>query len=535
MVEGREFSVTDQASDEAVTTEDAVDAMVAAIEPRLDAPITVRRDVVLVTGPWLAGVSAVVAALTKRLPKRTFIESTDLAAGEAPTAVVFVVSAAAALTESDCVLLDAATADTDAVIGVVSKIDVHRAWRDVLAADRDVLAAHAPRYRDVPWVGVAALPDSGKPRIDDLVAAVREQLADADLSRRNRLRAWESRLQTVADRYDRDADGAGRRARVEALREQRSTILRQRRLSKSERTIALRSQTQQARVELSYFARNRCASVRSELQEDVGRLSRRQLPEFEADARGRIDEVVVEVDEGATTHLADVAQTLGLTVDPPASTALPNIEIPAPQLKSRHLENRLMMLVGAGFGLGVALTLSRLLAGLTPGLTVAGAVACTAIGLALTVWVVGTRGLLRDRALLDRWAGEATAQLRSALEQLVATRVLGAESSLTAALSEQDEVESARVTEQVGVIDTELREHAVVGARAAALRGREMPTLQAALEAVRAELGEPAEPADADTLTENASTRTEHATTAAEGGTDEIDETPPANTADNLF
>ena len=34
------------------------------------------------------------------------------------------------------------------------------------------LAAHAPRYRDVPWVGVAAAPDSGEPRVDDLVAAV---------------------------------------------------------------------------------------------------------------------------------------------------------------------------------------------------------------------------------------------------------------------------------------------------------------------------------------------------------------------------
>ena len=530
----------DQAGNGAIAAEgavDAVDAMVAAIGPRLGAPMTVRRDVVLVTGPWLAGVSGVVAALTKQLPEHTFIESTDLAAGEAPTAVVFVVSAAAALTESDCVLLDAATADTDAVIGVVSKIDVHRTWRDVLAADRDVLAAHAPRYRDVPWVGVAALPDSGKPRVGDLVAAVREQLADADLSRRNRLRAWESRLQTAADLYDRDADGAGRRARVEALREQRSAILRERRLSKSERTIALRSQTQQARVQLSYFARNRCASVRAELQEDAGSLTRRQLPEFEADARRRIDEVVVEVDEGTTTHLADVAQSLGLTVDPPASTAPAKIEIPAPQLKSRRLETRLMMLVGAGFGLGVALTLSRLLADLAPGLTVAGAVACAAIGLALTVWVVGTRGLLRDRALLDRWAGEATAQLRSALEQLVATRVLGAESSLTAALGEQDEVESARVTEQVGVIDTELREHAVVGAQAAALRGREMPTLQAALEAVRAELGEPVEPQseDAGAPTEDASTRIEDAITATEGGADQIDETPSANTADNVF
>jgi hypothetical protein len=518
MVAGRGFSVTDQASD------DAVDAMVTAIGPRLGAPSTQRRDVVLVTGPWLAGVSGVVAALSERLPEHTFIESAGLAAGEAPTAVVFVVSAAAALTESDCVLLNAATADTEAVIGVVSKIDVHRGWRDVLAADRGVLSAHAPRYRDVCWVGVAAQPERGEPRVDDLVVAVRERLADTDLVRRNRLRAWEFRLQTVADRYDRDADGAGRRARVEALREQRSAILRQRRLSKSERTIALRSQTQQARVQLSYYARNRCASVRSELQEDLGSITRRQLPEFEAYARGRIDEVVAEVNNGTSEHLDDMAQGLGLAVEPPASTPVPKIEIPAPQLKSRRLETRLMMLVGAGFGLGVALTLSRLLADLAPGLTVAGAVACAAIGLALTVWVVGTRGLLRDRALLDRWSGEATAQLRSALEQLVATRVLGAESSLTAALGEQDEVESARVTEQVGVIDTELREHAVVGARAAALRGREMPTLQAALAAVRAELGEP----ETEAVIKDKGTPTE-------AGTDEIDETPSANTADNVF
>jgi hypothetical protein len=482
--------VTDAAGDDPVA---GVDALVAAIGPRLDAPIIQRQDAVLVTGPWLAGVTGVVTALRERLPEHAFVESADLAAGEAPTAVVFVVSAAAALTESDCALLDAATADTDVVIGVVSKIDIHRNWRDVLTTDRDALAAHAPRYRDVPWVGAAAAPDRGEPRVDDLVAAIETQLANPDIARRNRLRAWESRLQTVADRYDRDADGVGRQARVEALREQRKNVLRQRRLSKSERTIALRSQTQQARVQLSYFARNRCASLRSELQEDTAGLTRRKVPEFEAYARGRIDEVVAEVDKGSAAHTADVAQVLGLAVEPPAPAALPKVDIPAPPLKSRRLETRLMMLVGAGFGLGLALTLSRLVADLAPGLAAAGAVACMAIGLAITVWVVGTRGLLRDRAVLDRWAGEATASLRSAVEQLVATRVLAAESSLSAALGEQDEIDSARVAEQVRVIDAELREHAVVGAQAAALRAREMPTVQAALEAVRAELGEPAE------------------------------------------
>ena len=524
--------MTKKPGDDAVAE---VDAMVAAIGPSLGAPSINRLDAVLVTGPWLSGVTGVVATLTERLPDHKFVESTDLESGEAPTVVVFVVSAAATLTESDCALLDASMAETDALIGVVSKIDVHHNWEEVLAANREMLASHASRYRDVPWVGAAAAPESGEPRIDDLAAAVSDRLADPDLPRRNRLRAWKSRLQTIADRYDRDADGAGRRARVDVLRDERSAILRQRRLSKSERTIALRSQTQQARVQLSYFARNRCASVRSELQEDAARLTRAKLPEFESYAGVRLNEVITEVDNGTTTHLADLAQGLGLTIDERASAPLPTIDLPPPQLKSRKQETRLMMLLGAGFGLGVALTLSRLLADLTPGLTVAGAVACAAIGLVLTVWVVNTRGLLRDRGLLDRWAGEATALLQSAVEQLVATRVLAAESSLTAALGEQDEVDSTRVAEQVGVIDTELREHAVLGARAAALRGREMPTLRAALEAVRAELGEAVEPdANADTPSDDAGAPSE-TSVPSDQDDEEIDESSPTNTADNVF
>ncbi|WP_144208908.1 hypothetical protein [Mycobacterium tilburgii] len=59
-------------------------------------------------------------------PARPFVESAELQPGEAPRAVVFVVSAAAQLTDSDCTLLDAAE-HTDVVIPVVSKIDVYRA------------------------------------------------------------------------------------------------------------------------------------------------------------------------------------------------------------------------------------------------------------------------------------------------------------------------------------------------------------------------------------------------------------------------
>ena len=225
----------------------------------------------------------------------------------------------------------------------------------------------------MPWVGAAAAPDLGEPSVDDLVETVAAQLADSDIARRNRLRAWESRLQTVAQRFDRDAEGAGRRARVDALREERSTALRQRRQSKTERTITLRGQIQQARVQLSYFARNRCSSVRTELQEDAAGLSRRKMSGFEAHTRGRVDEVVAEVSEGTTTHLADVAQVMGVPVALPAfGRSCRRSTIPPPPLKSRRQETWLMMLLGAGFGLGVALTLSRLVGGLasrlSPGL-----------------------------------------------------------------------------------------------------------------------------------------------------------------------
>ena len=406
---------------------------------------------------------------------------------------MFVVSAVAPLAESDCALIDLAAQHTDLVIGAVSKIDVHRNWRDVLAENRSRLAAHAPRYQDVPWVGVAAAPDLGEPNIDELVELLRSRLADADVKRRNRLRAWESRLQTVISRHDKDGAGADRQARVTALRERRDAVLRERRMSKSERTIALRSQIQQARVQLAYFARNRCTSVRSELQEDASTMTRRRLPEFETYVGTRVGEVVDEVEAGITKHLSDVATELELTAPEPPPPPPPPA-VPAPPLKSRRLETRLMMVLGAGFGLGVALGVSRLFAGLAPGLTIAGLAAGGVIGLLLTVWVVGMRGLLSDRAVLDRWINEVTPPLQSTVEERVATRVLAAEAALTADVARRDEADAEAAAGQVAEIDAELREHAVATARAAALRDRRLPPLQKALDTVRAELagGQPA-------------------------------------------
>jgi hypothetical protein len=465
----------------------AADAVVAAIDTGLSSPGVETRDEILVTGPWLAGTSSLIAALRERMPEFTFVEADESAPAHAPAAVVFAVSAIAPLTESDCALLDLAANYTDLIIGVVTKIDAHRNWREVLAADRARLASRARRYEHVQWVGAAAAPDLGDARIDELVGVLRQRLSDPDVQRRNRLRAWEVRLNAVVERYQADAAGADRQARVAALRKKRENIQRGRRLSKSERTIALRSQVQQARVQLTYFARNRCTSVRAELQEDAASTSRRKLGEFEAYVQRRVDDVVDEVDKGITTHLGDVAAELRLN-PPDALPTAPRPEIPSPALKSRKLETQLTMVLGAGFGFGVALAITRLFAGLAPGLTIAGVGAGGLVGLLLTVWVVGIRGLLQDRAVLDRWITDVTAALRSTLEEQVATRVLAAETAFTSDLAARDEVESATAADRVAEIDAELREHAAATARAAAVRDRRLPPLQQALDAVHAEL-----------------------------------------------
>jgi Flp pilus assembly protein TadB len=472
-----------------MTDEDqaAVDALVTALHPNVGGSVAQTRDVVLVTGPWLAGSTSVADALRQRLPDRTFVDAADLLDADAPAAVVYVTSAVAPLTESDCALLDSAAANTDLVIGAVSKIDVHRGWRDVLAANQATVAVHDARYADMAWVGVAAAPERGEPRIEDLARNLEEGLAHPALPRRNRLRAWQTRLGHVMHRHEDAAAGVGREARVAALRRERSSVLRQRRLARSERTIALRSRIQQAKVQLTYFARNRCASVRSELAEDAAAMTRRRLPEFEEYVVNRVDEVIGEVHAGIGTQLSDLATESGLT--PPEGEPPPAPPpVGPPPMTAGGLEARLMMLLGVVFGAGVALTLSRLFADLAPAYTAAGLVAGAAVGLVVAVWVVGMRRLLRDRAVLDRWVADVTGELRAVVEQHVATQVLHAETALTAEQAHRDEADAADAADRVAGIDSELREYAVAAARATAARDRELPALQRALDAVHAEL-----------------------------------------------
>ena len=51
---------------------------------RLGSPGVESRDVVLVTGPWLAGTTSLIDVLRERLPEHTFVEADELGPAAPP-------------------------------------------------------------------------------------------------------------------------------------------------------------------------------------------------------------------------------------------------------------------------------------------------------------------------------------------------------------------------------------------------------------------------------------------------------------------
>ncbi|MHA0285006.1 hypothetical protein ACXYX3_01010 [Mycobacterium sp. C3-094] len=335
--------------------------------------VEARAPVVLVAGAARAGVSSVVERLRERMPDHRFVEVHQLPSGHAPVAVVWVVSATAPMTPAESGLAATVAAACDAVIAVVNKIDDHRAWRQVLAAN----AARLPAFT---WVTAAAAPRLGPPCVGDLTAALAAQLADPTLVRRSAARARET---------------------------ERAAHTRR------------RYQLQQLRIELTSTVRQRCIAARAELVAEVSTMRRRGQVEDRVHAR--CAQVRADVETQFMRGVGETTLTPGVPGCPP-------MLLPA---AGRRLETQLMAVLGVGFGVGVALVVARLTATFAVGpgwASAAGGVA----GIALSAWVVRARRLLHDRAHWERWAGDVVAALRIELEDAVAGRLLALDAAQSA-------------------------------------------------------------------------------------------------------
>ena len=401
--------------------------MTPAREPDAPGPV-------LVVGPALAGVTAVAGALGIRLTGHRVTE--DLDRGQRPSAVVFVVSAAAPMTGSAAALLEVAAAGTDLVVGALTKIDIHQDWPDVLAANRAALAGS--RFGGAPWIGVAAAPEIGPPRIDGLVDALRTGLAQSDLTARNRLRRRESELVGLI------ADA------------ERATLVRRR--SAAERAAARRGVLVRVRLELLGQSRAMCAGLRTELRARLAHETR--LSDFTGYVGRRVAEVTADLDRALTRQLADVCG------DVAPEHRLPPVETGAPPPALGPEENRLTALLGAGFGLGAALALGRVSADLLNWSAQAATAGAAPAGMLLGFWVVRTRRLLAERATLDRWIVEVTAALRAATQDQVVAAVAAVDAggSPTRPASSPSPPAAARLSVLVSELDAVRAELSGAGA-----------------------------------------------------------------------
>jgi hypothetical protein len=204
---------------------------------------------------------------------------------------------------------------------------------------------------------------------------------------------------------------------VAAVRAQRADAVRQLRV---------------ARVQLTGRARATCASMRADLRRDVAGLGRRGVDEFCSGVRRRSARVVAELD-AILSRLIDDLDVPGIDISgiDGAEESCPALETYLPRF-GRVRADRVTALLSAGFGLGMALTLGRLLADLAPDWTAAITAASLLAGIGLSGWVIRARGLAAERAALDRWVTEVTAGLRTAMEERVVMQVLAAETAMAA-------------------------------------------------------------------------------------------------------
>ena len=431
----------------------------------LGLPVPLLEHLTLVDTPGAGGLDGLSAGLA------------DAAAAGA-TALLVVLDAGAPLTHPELALLIRLGRDVDTVLLALTKIDVHRGWREVLEADRALLATHVPRL-----AGAAVHPVSSRLAVaadaaptPELARVLREQsgiaVLQAELQRTvarravmlaeaNGLRALHSALVTAAmgARSEARALQSGDGEATE-LRSRRAGLVEQRRSGARTATLRLRAELQRARVESTHEVAAGVRETQVQFRAVVDAADRAQLAGLPAQLDPALGALALRVSASLAERLARVSRLVLAEVFTAEEVAGLVATLPAPQvpaLAARPVEkrfsaseDRLMVVAGASGGVGLGkLALAPL--ALVPGLNLVLVPLTLGLGAGAAWWMARARGHLADRAHVKQWAVEVLADARSSLDQLVAELLIDTEHQLGAALDDA-------LARRVAQLDAELRD-----------------------------------------------------------------------------
>ncbi|WP_127784320.1 dynamin family protein [Rhodococcus sp. X156] len=457
-------------------------------------PVPLLANLTLVDTPGVGGL-------------RPFHAELATEAAATATALLMVVDASSPFTRGELDFLRQVSERVETVVFALTKTDAHRGWREVLAADRALLAEHAPRFAEAPFLTVSArlatlaaqAPSrevATTLRLQSGISDLQEQLQRlvthraAMLADANTLRALHSALGHAAqqrrDRVRVLRSGAGT---ATELRRRRAELLAQRRTGQRGWSLRLRALVQHARVESTHEVARHVREVQAAFRAAVDNADREAL----AALPGQLEPALAGVADKVSAALAErlrllVEQVLAELFTPEELAALAAQTVRAQQVplvirpvekRQAAAEDRLMVIAGASGGIGLG-RLALMPLALVPGLNVVLIPLTLGLGAGAAWWMARARGHLADKTHVKQWSGEVFAEARASLDQVVAEQLIDAEHQLSAALDEALATRLEQIDGELHAVDEALRMDGAERAEQLSATERQLASLLAA-------------------------------------------------------
>jgi hypothetical protein len=440
-----------------------------ALPPRfvtVDGPVPLLDRLTIVDTPGVGGLNSAHGELARQAAKDA-------------TALLFVLDASSPFTSGELAFLAEVAERVETVLFALTKVDAFRGWREILDADRALLAEHAPRFAGATFHACSArmFELAGSSANEQAAAMLRERSGIVELQvrlqelliGRSVMLAEANGLRTVATALaEQDAVLTAKLRALESGAEEAATLTRRRdELVTARRSatrgwqVRLRAEMQRARMETGHEVSKEMRDLASWFRQAIETADRTAL----ADAPRQVD-AALQVASGRISGL--LAQRLGRVAETVLTELFsaeeiavlraqfvregPPVVLRPPERRGPSADDRLLVFMGITGGFGAARVAALPLgfvgvAALNPLVLPATIV----IGLGAGWWLARTRRYAAEKQQMKQWLTEAIADARATLDQLVSEQLIEAEAALSLALDEA-------LGKRIDAIEAELRE-----------------------------------------------------------------------------
>lgn len=428
-------------------------------------PVPLLERLSLVDTPGVGGLDSMHGELAK-----------EAAAGA--TALLFVVDASAPFTSTELQFLRDVGDRVETVVFALTKVDMFRGWREIMEANRLLLAEHAPRFADAVFHPVSArmFETASKAPNEQMAAMLREKSGiaavqtalqellvgrSAMLGEANTLRALSSALGELKAKLQAEsrALSAGE-AEAEQLRERRDQLTVDRRSSTRGWQLKLRGEIQRTRVEVSHESSRQMRDAQTHFRQLIDGAKRDELAALPQQVDIALQTTSQRISMLLSQRLNQVTnvslselfspEELDVIRSQFARAGGPPVVLRPPDKKPPTAEDKLLVFMGISGGVGAGKVAALPLAGVAI-LNPVVLPATIIIGLGAGWWMARTRKHAADKQHMKQWLVEAIADARSTLDQLVAEQLIEAEQQLSMALDEA-------LGRRIDAIEAELKE-----------------------------------------------------------------------------